>query len=478
MNGRRRQRRKMFLLYTAFFVSLAALIISIALFFTIQNRLPQPSTVAADKTQQLLVRQPQESDVQGDAFATPERPSFDTIVSGDVIPSNTDQASEDEEPTLYFQTPAAAAGEDYQPDLSYLPEELRTSRESAGLTSERIAEIKGMTAGRYYYYDCLNSEEQTLYAELYHIIITLAEDVFISATDAQTLEKVQNCVMNDHPEIYYLSGYYTTRYTLGEQTVGFSFTGRYLYDAAEISRRNLLIEDYITRCLSSLPAYADDYTKVKYVYDYLIRNTAYDIDASDNQNICSVMIGGKSVCQGYAKAAQMLLNRAHVDCTLVVGTVTSGMSAGPHAWNLVYADGNWYYLDVTWGDASFRNGNSVNEGVNYDYLLTTTAEISKTHTIGSVVPMPLCNHTEDNYYIRERAYFTEASLEAFGDLVARRMSEGAPAVTFKCSDAVVYDLMITQLVDESKIFDYIHKSPGESLSFTRSDDHLSFTVWF
>ena len=142
-------------------------------------------------------------------------------------------------------------------------------------------------------------------------------------------------------------------------------------------------------------------------------------------------------------------------------------------------------MDTVWVDTMFP-GIDPDEGweknlervVNYDYLLTTTAEISKTHTIGSVVPMPLCNHTEDNYYIRDRAYFTEASLEAFGDLVARRMSEGAPAVTFKCSDAVVYDLMITQLVDESKIFDYIHKSPGESLSFTRSDDHLSFTVWF
>ena len=92
--------------------------------------------------------------------------------------------------------------------------------------------------------------------------------------------------------------------------------------------------------------------------------------------------------------------------------------------------------------------------------------------------MPHCDHTEDNYYIRERAYFTEPSLDAFGALVARRMSEGAPVVTFKCATKEVYDALVGQLIDESKIFDYIQKSPGESLSFTRSDDHLSFTVWF
>lgn len=469
----------MVLLYIAFFVSLAALVISIGLFFTIQNRLPQPSTVLPADSSEMIIRQSSAAEGGRDAFTNPERPPLDTIVSGDIIPGSADGiVGGNEEPTLYFQTPAAAAGEDYQPDLSYLPEELRSSREISGLTSERIAEIKGMTAGRYYYYDCLTSEEQTLYAELYHIITSLSADVFISATDAETLEKVQNCVMNDHPEIYYLSGYYTTRYTLGEQTVGFSFSGRYLYDSAEISRRNLLIEEYINKCLASLPANADDYTKVKYVYDYLIRNTSYNVNAADNQNICSVMLGGESVCQGYAKAAQILLNRVHVDCTLVVGTVESGMSAGPHAWNLVFADGHWYYLDVTWGDASFRNGDSVGEGVNYDYLLTTTAEISRTHTIGGVVPMPLCTQMDDNYYIRERAYFTEPSLDAFGALVARRMSEGSPAVTFKCATKEVYDEMLRQLIDESKVFDYIHKSPGESLSFTRSDDHLSFTVWF
>ena len=360
---------------------------------------------------------------------------------------------------------------------SALPDELRQSAEKAGLTDERIGQIRAENTGNYYY-DSLAEDEQILYAELYHIMTTLTTDVYVSAKDADRMEKVQNCVMNDHPEIFYISGYYTTRYTLGEETVGFSFTGRYLYDAAEIERRKALIESYISACVSGIDPYADDYAKVRYVYDYVITRTSYNLSANDNQNICSVMIGGESVCQGYAKAAQMLLNRLGVKTTLVTGTVQTENMNGPHAWNLVFADGNWYYLDVTWGDASFRNGDNVSEGINYDYLLTTTADISRTHTIGSVAPMPVCDHIDDNYYVREGAYFTEPSLNAFEDLVARRRAEGSPIATFKCANEDVYNQMMAELIDNSRIFDYIYKAPGESLSFTRSPSNLSFTVWF
>ena len=80
--------------------------------------------------------------------------------------------------------------------------------------------------------------------------------------------------------------------------------------------------------------------------------------------------------------------------------------------------------------------------------------------------------------MRENAYFTEASLPAFGDLVERRRQENASCVTFKCATDEVYEQMIYELVDCSAIFDYIHKAPGESLAFSRSDEHRSFTVWF
>lgn len=60
---------------------------------------------------------------------------------------------------------------------------------------------------------------------------------------------------------------------------------------------------------------------------------------------------GVVVCEGYACAAKLMLNKLGIRCDIQVGTCTNGEG---HAWNLVELDGQWYQLDICWNDGGNR----------------------------------------------------------------------------------------------------------------------------
>ena len=248
------------------------------------------------------------------------------------------------------------------------------------------------------------------------------------------------------------------------------------------------IEAASEEILSGISRDAADYDKVKYVYETLIRSTDYDLDAPDNQNIYSVFVQHLSVCQGYAKATQYLLNRLNVPCTLVLGTVETGEG---HAWNLVEVDGEYYYLDTTWGDVSYRTEDLSSEEtlypgeedetlfmpeINYDYLNVTTEELLRTHSIGGEIPMPLCDADTANYYVREGALFTGYDRVQMEALFQKAIETGQGDITIKCVDAVSYKEVLTALIEEQEIFDYLAGEESR-VAYAQNEKQHSLTFW-
>ena len=100
--------------------------------------------------------------------------------------------------------------------------------------------------------------------------------------------------------------------------------------------------------------------KVTAAHDWLVLNCQYDPYVANGEQPYEAADGtvygdnplvftsyglfteGNAVCQGYALAFKVLMNRAGVPCCYVNGV--------GHAWNGVQLDGTWYYVDVTWDD--------------------------------------------------------------------------------------------------------------------------------
>ena len=103
---------------------------------------------------------------------------------------------------------------------------------------------------------------------------------------------------------------------------------------------------------------AGAYEKALWLHDWLTDNAYYALDAYGNPSNANVhhsaegvLLQGTGVCESYARAYQLLLNKAGIANEYVTGRAINpdgGMES--HAWNLVNFDGEWAYVDVTWDD--------------------------------------------------------------------------------------------------------------------------------
>lgn len=331
----------------------------------------------------------------------------------------------------------------------------------------------------YYAYHSLNAEEQKLYLEILDALQNMSVGVTVSTLDVKQLDKCFECVMRDRPELFYVEGFRYTEHLLGDVLTKISFEGMYSATKEEAEAYAIEIDRKLSECIGRAPVNDDEYSIVKHLYDYLIANTEYDAGADNNQNIRSVFLGGRSVCQGYAKAMQYMLQKAGIQSFLVTG-YTGGVR---HAWNLTRVNGQYYYLDPTWGDASYSYSGSedMEQGafypsINYDYFLVTADEISKTHSFEPFLELPDCDSTQDNYYVREGLFFESYDREQLENIFNSDAVKAEDYVTLKCANREVYSDMLSAVIDERQIFGIIN-SNGGSISYASNDELCTISFW-
>ena len=189
----------------------------------------------------------------------------------------------------------------------------------------------------------------------------------------------------EHPEVFWLSGQTSYSYLAGvrfsikggvctvtydaEMVVWLNYDG---YDvrmpeycsvdaiASDIQVRDAAIQEILADCPGG-----SAYDQVLYLNDVLTARNAYNskvaagnVYGADNTawKCISALVGnsGKAgpVCEGYARAFQVLCDRLGIPCVQVDGPAVSKLNGQPedHMWNYVQIDGGWYAVDVTWND--------------------------------------------------------------------------------------------------------------------------------
>ena len=141
-----------------------------------------------------------------------------------------------------------------------------------------------------------------------------------------------------------------------------------LYNDYEIEFIKAYIESFINSNITNEMA---DYDKIKVFHDYIINNTVYDKDISKNSYTAYDLITtGKSICGGYSDIMSIYLN--------YLGVQNYKITSENHVWNLVYINGEWLHLDLTWDDPVASDGKQY---LLHNFFLIKTDELLKLDSV-------------------------------------------------------------------------------------------------
>ena len=265
-----------------------------------------------------------------------------------------------------------------QPEEQQIPDqEAQNLKETLG--SGETGEGLSFSAEEYPYYQMLSENQQSVYRQIYanaqNLTEKFAPEKTVSASDVKTAFEA---VIGDHPEMFWLETGYSSKYLANGQCVEIDL--KYNSTADDLESAKQRFDAAAQNLITGAASLDSNYEKEKYVHDALASAVTYDLTADMNQSAYSALVNGKSVCAGYARAYQYLLQQLGIPCYYC-----TGYSGGDHAWNIVKLEDGYYNVDVTWDDAA---------AIRYDYFNKTDADFASTHVRQNLsVYLPACNGT-------------------------------------------------------------------------------------
>lgn len=276
-------------------------------------------------------------------------------------------------------------------------------------TEEEIADLlsagEGVNSCAYYYWT-LDENLQAVYMTILNSLDAMVEDIDVGL-DQDTMNRMMSMVFSDHPELFFVDQSY--RYSMYEQHI--VIHPEYNCGPEEREQRAQVIEATVRDALQYIPEEPIVYEYIKAMYCYVIDTVDYELDSPDNQNIFSSMGNHVSVCSGYARELQYLLQRIGIQAIYVSGTVEN---SGPHAWVIALCDGEYYHVDPTFGDPGFSEVSEeeadqlpVELQEEFLYLCCDDETIYRDRSADAELPIPTCSSKVFNYYTMTGQYYTD-----------------------------------------------------------------------
>lgn len=206
------------------------------------------------------------------------------------------------------------------------------------------------------------------------------ELTFYCPNDYETCLDDVSDITSDQNVLSYINNFVSTYNSYNKIRVNMNSFGRVnieiqkIYSDEMISQINNKIDEIYTQIINDSMS---DEDKIKVIHDYIINNTIYDNERSeqiksgvviDSVHTSNTAYGplfkGKAICGGYTDAMALFLDK--------MGIPNYKVASERHIWNVVYIDGTWKHLDLTWDDPVVDTGENI---LTYNYFLITTTDL-------------------------------------------------------------------------------------------------------
>lgn len=218
-----------------------------------------------------------------------------------------------------------------------------------------------------YIYNNLNSTEQTFRDALDYVcaLYLTGEDDAVSTSgmvlpdytisySSLSLERATEIFLMfnySNPQYYFINGGYAYIESRGILVPTF-YTE--FQSGSKRSQATQAMKNTITSWESTIASAGSTEQKAKAAHDLIAKKVQYDDNYLTNpenpfhQSAYSVFCDDHSVCAGYTKAFEMLMNGAGIDTIALLST--------DHAWNMIRINDSWYHTDCTWDDMDGYSG--------------------------------------------------------------------------------------------------------------------------
>lgn len=332
-----------------------------------------------------------------------------------------------------------------------------------------------------YYYDELESIEKHAYNEILSNIYDMPESISIPAIDSEQFNRVFSALLRDNPDLFFVG----RKSTLVSNLLSTDCSIEYIIDKQDYSAKKAELDSACEAVLASLSNPDDEWQTEKEIHDYVVKNCEYKIVESEHvySSAYGALVNGEAACEGYSKAAKLLLDKAGIESSVV-----SGISRGfdgeydPHMWNAVKINGGYYYLDCTWDDPVSNDGK---EYITYSYFNVSDDMIASTHS--DISHDFGCDSTQENYYIKTGRYFSaydRSDEKTLARLIADELESGSETLQIRFGSKEVYDEAVSDLIGGGRIYNVLQiaknktnvKFLTDSLSYYKTPDQLLLTV--